>query len=183
MRGGWSSIWTRGAAAVGVGRGASASASRLGEGVPLHQIVVHADLAALPAGQIDGVDVRALALQVLGQPLQGQAHLRLGHHVRVKDEIDDAIIERDVVPVGEKDGAAGIVAPLEIPDAEQGDGAEPLAGERVRLLLALGHPERLAGSASWARQTGGQSSRIRSPCGSSYLITVTRPTLSATSRG
>jgi len=103
--------------------------------------VVHADLVSVGLRQVDRIDGRAAALQMLDQAPHGELHLGLGHHVRVVDDVYMAALERHIVPVGEQRRATLCIAALPVPDTEEGDGAEAARGEGVGFLLPLGDPE------------------------------------------
>ena len=65
----------------------------------------------------------------------------LGHRVGVEAEEHAAVVGRDRVPVGQHRLAALVVRAAPVPDAEQRDGAQAGAHERIALLGALGDPE------------------------------------------
>src|SRR5215203_7268054 len=75
-------------------------------------------------------------LQGLGQGVLGEAHLVVGHGVRVEGDQDLPAHEGDLLPVQEH-----LAVLLPVPDPEKGHGALAAADESVRLLLTLYYPE------------------------------------------
>ena len=63
----------------------------------------------------------------------------LRRHVGVEDEVDDPIIERDRLPVGERRLATLRVRAPPVPDPDDVDAAEAGRGGGIGLPDALGH--------------------------------------------
>jgi hypothetical protein len=111
-------------------------------GAVLHEIVVHPDLRPVRRrGQRDEAGAAALAPHVLGEAFQGQPDGPLGRDVAVEEDRHVALIEGDVVPLGEEGHPAEGVLALEAPDAVQRDDAVAVLREGVDLLDPLGDEE------------------------------------------
>jgi hypothetical protein len=108
----------------------------------MQKVVVHTDLVAVFVWQVDRRDVRTLSLQVLRKPYHRTLDGRLRHHVAIKDDAHIAAIQRDIIPIIQERHAAEVVLALKAVHAQHGHSAPPMRGERVRLLLTFGNPQR-----------------------------------------
>src|SRR5215213_3990892 len=75
------------------------------------------------------------------QPDHCLVHLRLEHHIGVKDNVDLPVVQGYVVPLGESGQSTVIVASAPGPDPEQRNGAPVAAHEGIALLDALRNKE------------------------------------------
>jgi hypothetical protein len=126
--------------------------------VPGGEEVVEPHLRAIrPRGEVDETDPRTLVLEESGDAAQGGADGAVGHHIGVEDQVDLAIVQRDLVELGEDHLPAIVVRAQPVPDAEQRHGEREAVGDG-----AVGSP-----ICRWAR--GGTSSAMSALLRVSYL--------------
>src|SRR5215207_5589365 len=97
-------------------------------------------------------------------------NLLLEHHVRVKDDVNLTVVQRDRLPLWQGSLSTVFVGATPIPHPNKGDGAQILAHKCVTFLDALCDEERHRrvaheGSPSFSRAKGCTSSAMRLPLG------------------
>src|SRR5260221_295539 len=96
-------------------------------------------------GEVDHLHPRVPGFEERLKAREREVNARLRHHIVVEGQVDLTVVERDRLPIGERDSSPVLICAAPIPDAEQGNGAEALRNSGVGLPSPLSNEERFSG--------------------------------------